>query len=111
MYFKSLQKAVLNELAKEVSAEMMNFSTTKNYTLLKDSHDALKNFSWKSIWLEIQEKSPILLLFFQKVLPKANKKLLCFLICMMLKCHCMHLSLVQRAVSVLLYGNGCHKQV
>jgi len=81
---KKIMFLVLNELAKEVSEELINFSSTKHYTLLKDSHEALKNFSWENMWLEMQEKSPILLFFFQKMLPKASKKLLCFLICMML---------------------------
>jgi len=47
----------------------------------------------------------------QQILPKANRKFLAFLVAMMLKSHCKHLSLVQRTVSVMLYGNRSHKQV
>ena len=108
---EELQKPVLGALAKQVFREMKSSSSTSSVTLLRDSDEALKQFSWESIWLEIRGKLPILLSFLQQVLPKAKKRFICFLVCMMLKNHCKHLSLVQRAVSVLFYGNGCHKQV
>lgn len=108
---KELQKPVLGALTRQVLTEMKSFSSSNNVTLLRDSDEALKQFSWESIWLEIQRKLPVLLSFLQQVLPKAETRFMCFLICMMLKNHCKHLSLVQRAVSVLFYGNGCRKQV
>ena len=106
-----MQKPVSEALTKQVLAEMKSFSSSNNVTLLRDSDEAPKQFSWESIWLEIQEKLPVPLSFLQQVLPKAEARFMCFLVCMMLKNHCKHLSLVQRAVAILFYGNERHKQV
>ena len=78
--------------------------------MLRDSHEAVKVFSWETIWLEFEAKLPMLFRFFEKLLPKAEK-FLAFVISLLLKKRCKHMSLVQRAVSVLLYGNAAKKQV
>lgn len=79
--------------------------------MLRDSHEAVKRFSWKTIWLELEAKVPTLFRLLQAILPKADKKFLSFLISLILKKRCKHMSLVQRVVSVLLYGNAAKKQV
>ena len=84
-------------------------SSTSNPTVLRDSQEKLKQFNWESLWPEFQKNLPILSSFL-KILPKATNKFLCFIISLILKNHCRHLSLVQKAVSVMLYGNGYHKQ-
>lgn len=108
---KNLKAPVISALSREVLDEMNIISSTNNVTLLRGSNDELRHFSWEAIWQEMQTKFPILFSFLQRILPKADKKFVAFLIAMILKKHCKHLSFVQRIVSVMFYGNGCHKQV
>ena len=108
--FKELKESVIAAFSKEILAEMRVVSCTSNPTVLRDSQEKLKQFHWESLWSEFQRNFPNLLSFWQIILPKGTKKFLCFIISLILKNHCRHLSLVQKAVSVMLYGNGCHKQ-
>ena len=88
--------------------EMKEICSKKHNLMLRDSHEAVKMFSWETIWLELEAKLPII---FKKLLPKAEKKFLAFLMSLILKKRCKHMSLVQRAISVLLHGNAAKKQV
>ena len=70
-------------------------------------------FHWEAIRLELMQKMPTLMKLLLAVVGKACTKspLLCLLASMMLKSRHQHMGLVQRAVSVMLYGNGTAKQV
>ena len=111
VHSEDLLTPVISALSKEVLSEMNCISSTNNVTLLRGTNEELKFFSWDALWQEMQIKLPILVSFLQQVMPKADKKFLVFLVAMMLKRHSKHLSLVQRIVSVMFYGNGSHKQV
>ena len=89
-----------------ISKEMRVVSSTSNPTILRDSQEKLKQFNWESLWSEFQKNLPILC---RKCYQKPQRSF-CFIISLILKNHCRNLSLVQKAVSVMLYGNGCHKQ-
>ena len=102
---------ILNALTQQMREEMKEVCSKKYNSILRDSHEAVKMFSWETIWLEFEAKVPTLFQFFEKLLPKAEKKFLAFVISLLLKKHCKHMSLVQRAVSVLLYGNAAKKQI
>ena len=80
-------------------------------SLLRDTNEAVRQFSWETVWLEMMRDVPTLTKFFMKLIPKIGKPLLCFLISVILKQRSPKLCLVQRAISVLLYGNGASKQV
>ena len=54
---------------------------------------------------------PTLWSFLEHLVPKAKQKFLCFVIAMIMKMQCKQLCQVQKAVSMMLYGNGVHKQV
>ena len=69
--------------------------------MFQDSHEAAKTLSWEIIWLEFEAKLLMLFQFFEK-LPPNTKKFLAFVISLLLKKHCKHMSLVQQAISVLL---------
>ena len=88
---QELQKPVILALLKEVLGEMRSISSSSNFTLLRGSNENLENFSWGAMFEEMQGKLPILLSFLQHILPKADTKLLVFLVAMMLKRHCKHL--------------------
>ena len=80
-------------------------------SILRDSHEAVKNFSWETIWLELQLKVPTLVNLLEQLLPKSSKHLLCFIICTILKKRSPHMALMQRTISIMLYAKGCNKQV
>lgn len=98
-------------LAKHIRAEMNDICSTKSYSMLRDKHEALKHFSWETLWLEFQQKVPLLLKFLQLILPKGDKMFLSFVISLLLKKRCIHMSLMQRLVSVILYGSAARKQM
>ena len=98
-------------VAKEMRAEMSNLCSLESSSILRDNHEALKHFSWKTLWLEYSLKVPSLVQLLQKLLPKADMKFICFVVSIILKKRCMHVCLLQRVFSVLLYGNGTGKQV
>ena len=104
---------MLPVVAKQIRNEMKNICSPKVYSILRDKHEALKCFSWETLWSEFMQGVPSLVKLLQLVLPKASncKAFLCFVISILLKKRCMHMCLMQRMVSILFYGNGAHKQV
>ena len=63
--------------------------------------------------LELKESVPTLWLFLQYLLLDAKENFICYMyvISMVLKMQCKQLCQVQKAVSMMLHGNGVHKQV
>ena len=57
------------------------------------------------------QQVPTIVSFLEKLLPKSDHKFLTYLIIVILKHRCKHMSLFQRVMSVLLYANGTSKQV
>lgn len=104
---------VVTEVAQRIRAEMKAISSQRHDSILLDTVEAVKHFSWETILLELQHMMPTLMnLLNGIVICKANKKvLLCFLASQLLKQRYAKLDLVQRAISVCLYGNGTNKQV
>ena len=79
--------------------------------MLRGQDEQLKSFSWESLLVEFEQKVPTLILMLRYLLPKADGKLLSFIVAIILKRHCKHMSLVQRVISVVLYGNAIQKEV
>ncbi|XP_065908866.1 uncharacterized protein [Dysidea avara] len=105
----SFQEPIIDSLAFKAKKEMECLNSQPSQ--LKDSPKALEKFSWNLLSLELKETVPTLWSFLESLLPKAKQKFICFLISMLLKMQCKQLCQVQKAVSMLLYGNGVHKQV
>lgn len=63
--------------------------------------------------LELQECLPTLIQLLQSIIPSPaeHTPLLCLIASQLLKARHGRLGLVQRAVSIMLYGHGTHKQV
>lgn len=106
-------KSVLSKLASKIIAEMKELSSDAHNSILRDQVEAVKHFHWDTVMLELLQKCPTLMTLLSKVVqqPKDNKPLLCFIACQLLKSRHQHMGLVQRAVSVMLYGSGTAKQV
>lgn len=105
------EKHVLASVAGKIKCEMTEISSSKFASILRRKHTELKHFSWDELWLEFNAKAPRLVRFLQSILPRAGKIFIAFVVCMLLKKRCKHMSLMQRMMSVLLYGNAANKQV
>ncbi len=117
-----LQSKLTSEVGKETTItnvsrlmlkEISDLCSLEHDTILRDNIQAVKQFSWETIWLELLSKTPTLVSLFQHLIssPEKNKPLICLLISMILKRRPPKLSLVQPAISLLLYGNGTSKKV
>ena len=102
---------LLSAVAKKIRNQMSSLCSPKSSSILRDNHEALKHFSWKTLWLEFSLKVLSLVQLLQQLLPKADMKVLCFVMSIILKKRCMHACLLQRVISVMLYGNATGKQV
>lgn len=108
---EQLDKHIMYSLCRQIKGEMDNICSLKHNSMLRDQHEAIKNFSWKTLWFEFSQGVPALVKFLTSILPNADEKFLSFLIAIILKKRCKHMSLVQRMISILLYGNATNKQV
>lgn len=106
-------KALLSQLALKIKKEMKELSSDKHDSILRDTNEAVKQFSWETVSLELYKMIPTLMTLLALLVPNPDnyKPLLCTIASQLLKCRHQRLSIVQRAVSVMLYGHGTHKQV
>ena len=107
---KTTSQHVVTSLSQQIRKEMNEICSADHHSILRESYEAVKRFSWESIWLEYQAKVPTLLALLTGLLPKAEKKFITFVVSLLLKRR-KHMSLVQRVVSLVLYGNAAKKQV
>jgi len=105
------EKQVLSVLTKKIKCQMAHICSSNFSSVLKKEHKELSQFNWDELWAEFSKQVPLLLSFLQSILPKADKIFITFVVCMLLKKRSKHMSLMQRLVSVLLYGNAANKQV
>ena len=90
---------------------MAEICSVKYNSFLRKKNEQLKHFSWDELWLELTTKIPSLVKFLKAILPSADKIFIAFVVCMLIKKRCKHMSLMQRIMSVLLYGHAAKKQV
>ena len=104
---------VLSEITRKIKGEMRQLSSDENDSILRDTIEAVKRFNWDIVLFEFQKHVPTLMRFLHLLIPRSSdrKPLLCFIASQILKARHQRLCLVQRAVSVMLYGNGASKQV
>ena len=108
-----MSKSVITQLAAKIKKEMKELSSDSHDSILRDSVEAVKRFSWETVRLELFRKVPTLMSLLTQIVNKPTERipLLCLVASQLLKCRHQRLCLVQRAVSVMLYGNGSAKQV
>ena len=102
---------IVAEVAKSMKTEMKDICSLAHNSMLRGQDEQLKSFSWESLLVEFEQKVPTLILMLRYLLPKADGKLLSFIVAIILKRRCKHMSLVQRVISVVLYGNATQKEV
>ncbi len=78
-----------------------------------DTVEAVKDFHWETVMFEFEKKLPTLVNLLKGILPRPaqQRPLLGLLISQLLKPRHQRMGLVQRAISLMLYGNGAGKQV
>lgn len=106
-------RAAILGMSKLILKEIKQLCALERCSLLRDDVEAVKNFSWETVWGELTKDVPTLVALLQGLIkhPEDHKPLICLIISMILKQRSPKVSLVQRAVSVLLYGNGTSKVV
>ena len=104
---------LIAETARKIKLEMKKFSSDETDSLLRDTYEAVKHFSWRTVYLEMQRHLPTLVSLLAGIIPHSDLKepLVCMVISQILKSRHQRMCLVQRAVSVMMYGNGCSKMV
>lgn len=106
-------KPTIKSLALKIRKEMKSLATLAHDSILRDTIEAVRLFSWERVIVELFQMVPTLMLFLSHLVPKPSEHgpLLCMLASQFIKCRHPKLGLVQRAVSVMMYGNGTSKQV
>jgi len=106
-------KSVILAVGRKILSEMRSLSSLEKESVLCSPVEGLKSFSWDKVMIEYAKTTPTLVYLLQCLIPKASSKVpfVCFMISLLLKCRHQRMSLVQRAISVLFYGNGTTKQV
>ena len=107
------KNCVIAEMSQLIKKEMKNICSESHDSVIRDSQEGIKHFSWDTIWLELVSHMPTLVKLLSTLCPdeKASQKIVTVIICMLLKKTLGKMSMVQKALSVLLYGNGCNKKV
>lgn len=102
-------------MANVIKREMKFICSDSHDSFIQDSIDGLKYFKWDRLFHELSQNMPICVSLLLSLIPGkdsgARVMLVCLIVCMLLEKRFPKMSLMQRAVSVLLYGNGCTKQV
>ena len=106
-------KSVISNMALKIRREMKVLGSASHDSVLCDTIEAVKLFSWERVSLELFQNLPTLMALLTKIVrkPSERRPLLCMLASQLLKCRHPKLGLVQRAVSIMMYGNGTTKQV
>ena len=104
---------VISNICQTIHKETKRICSISHDSILRDTHEAVKSFSWQTVFLELKNNMPTLMKISGALIPdhKSNKSVICLIACMILKKRLGKMSLVQRAISILLYSNGCSKQV
>ena len=87
---------------------MNDIATSKDDSILRDTVEAVKHFSWDTVTIELQMKTPTLMQLLRSLVrnPAKSKPFIDSIACQLLKDNHPKLGLMQRAVSVLFYANG-----
>lgn len=76
------------------------------------TNDGIKIFSWETVYAELVHMMPTFMKILSIIITgNESKILMCITISMVLKSRMHQFSLVQGAISILFYGNGCTKEV
>lgn len=111
----SISASFIKQAAIEMKKEMRLMCSDKLDSCLHDSEEGILFFKWDHLFQEFSQTMPKCVQMFLLLIPGTNDErkimLLCVILSMLLKKRYPKMALMQRAISILLYGNGCSKQV
>ena len=102
---------IMREVARTIRREMEDLASADHDSILRDTTEAVKHISWETIALELKKTVPTLMSLLRSLVRNESQPFISSLACQLIKDHHPKLELMQRAVSVLLYGNGTSKHV
>lgn len=112
-----VQKHILKLVGKMVHTEIKKFcSDSANSILKRDDPQCIKTFSWESFNSEISKFSPVLKGIFQATCKRRMSKtnfnvVLCVCVSLLLRNRNPRMNLIQKIISLVLYGGHSSKQV
>ena len=112
-----IRKYILKLICVTLKREINTMCSDKTKSLLREqAPDCLQNFNWSQLELELGTYAPTLpclldACFSTRVLRQNRTYMLCMCASLMLKNRRPSMSLLQKIVSVVLYGGHCSKQV
>ena len=103
----------VSKVCSNIIAEMKAISSINHNSFLRNSVESVKQFEWEAVTEELYANVPTLMSMLSNLIPKLadHKPLQCMIASQLLKSRHPHMCLVQRVVSVMLYGNSVAKQV
>jgi len=104
-------ESMLMGLGRKIRAERRKLCSLDHNSVLRNTSEAVKHFSWKVVLEELQSNMPTLVKFLKRMFSQCSSPILCMVVSQLLKFVSSKMALVQRAISVLIYGNGASKQV
>ena len=104
---------VLKSLVQNIQKEIKHICSDDHDSILRDAHEGVKRFNWETVWAELMAQVPLLMKLLALIVRFSvkEKPLLCLIASMILKHHSPQVSLVQRAITVLLHGCAVPKKV
>ena len=107
--------SIILSLQKLIQTELKKLSSMQS-SLLDQSPDTLKSFTWNAIYDELKKNAPIFLSFLmaatQTKTPRSNRiAVMCVCASVILKYRFKRINLFQKIVSLVLYAGHCSKQV
>lgn len=100
----------LSQMIEEIKKEIKHICSTTHNSILRDTFEGIKQFSWDTVSNELWTNVPTLMTILSQ-LTSGDERLACMMVSMILKKRLPKMGLVQRAMSLLLYGNGTNIQV
>ena len=74
--FSKTHDYVLTSFARQIHCEFKEICSLKHNSVLRSGHERMKIFSWEVVWEELNQMTPTLVKFLQKLFPKSNKMFL-----------------------------------
>ena len=98
---------------KKIFSEIKHICSDDHDSILRDCFEAVRRFSWETVYLELQKQMPTLVMFLSLLLGRRDKHkhVVCLMASIVLKLRYPKMGLVQRGVSLFLFGNGVSKEV
>ena len=94
---------------------MKAISSDKSNSIIQDNNEGVRQFQWISLFHELNQKMPVMVKVISSLVVGSHDNhriiLVCFIVSILLENRFPKMALAQRAISILLYGNGCSKQV